>query len=113
MKRVMLLTQETQCMEEAENYSGEELIILIAVDSGTLATSFEGKMDALVAKAEEVQKKLGAKGVACRVLVEWSNAEEALKNCLTREQAELLNGGEASEAKGGVQQTNQKDALVQ
>ncbi|MBI5228937.1 hypothetical protein HY991_02415 [Candidatus Micrarchaeota archaeon] len=90
-KGVFLLTNSEQGIEEAERFDGEELIVLIVIDSSTFATSFDDYMNSLQEKAESVRSISGNKGTLCRILIEWGKRDEVLKNCLDREEAEWIN----------------------
>ena len=91
MRSLFVLTDESQALDEAVNFHGEELVVLVVVDKATLATSFDEKMDAMEEKARSLKQELTAKGRKCRVLVEWGDKTQAVANALQREHAQLIN----------------------
>lgn len=91
MPALFVVNDENQSFEEAERYTGDELLLLVVIDKNTLATRYEGAMGSIETRANEVKSKLEEKGVKCRLVVEWGDKTEAVSNTLIRENASLLN----------------------
>ncbi|MGB9577338.1 MAG: hypothetical protein ACP5O3_00505 [Candidatus Micrarchaeia archaeon] len=87
MKHVFLIATGDEDTFLAENYSGEELIILVVAPKHGLAGELESRLEKMRGKAEELSLKLAPRGVPNRVLLEWGDPREALENCLNREGA--------------------------
>ncbi len=85
------MTDDSQPTAEAEEFAGEELVVLVVLDKNTLATSFDDELRAVEKRADELKLKMKRKKVPCRVLFEWGDRIEAVSNALQRENATLLN----------------------
>lgn len=91
MRGLFVLTDDSQSIEEAENYAGEELVVLVVMDRNALATSFEDELRDVEKRAQEVKQRMKRKNIPCRVLLEWGDRVESVSNALQREKAELVN----------------------
>ena len=91
MKSLFVLTSENQPIEQAEEFAGDELIVLVVINKSTLATNFDNALCALERRAHGLEHELLTKGKKCRVIVEWGEKTEAVNNALLRERAQLLN----------------------
>lgn len=91
MRGLFVLTDDSQSIEEAENYAGEELVVLVVMDRNALATNFEDELRDVEKRAQEVKIRMKRKNIPCRVLFEWGEKVEAVSNALQREKAELIN----------------------
>ncbi len=91
MPGLFVINSETQPYEQAVQYEGDEVILLIVIDKGTLATKFDNSMDGLEGHAKEISRKITGKGIKCRTVVEWGDKTEVVSNTLIRENAALLN----------------------
>jgi len=90
VKHVFLIASGEEDTFQAESYSGEELVILVVMDSKGLAGDADKKIEALRAKAEQLSMTLAPKGIANRVILQWGNPSEELARCLERENAAHL-----------------------
>jgi hypothetical protein len=90
MPSVFVLSNDRQSTDSAMAFTGDELIVLVVIDKGALATSFDSRMDAIERKAMALEHKLASIGKKCRVIVEWGDKNEVVANTLTRERAQLL-----------------------
>ncbi len=86
-----MLTNENQSLDAVENFSGDELVVLVVVNRNTLATNFDDALAGLERRAHGLEDELKARGKKCRVVVEWGEKSEAVANALLRERAQLLN----------------------
>lgn len=91
MRSLFVMTSEDQSLEQAENFAGDELVVLVVVDKNTLATNFDSRLEEIERRAHSLQQELVAKCRKCRVVVEWGEKNEAIANALLREKAQLLN----------------------
>ncbi len=91
MRGLFVLTDDSQSIEEAESYAGEELVVLVVMDRNALATNFEDGLRDLEKRAQEIKMRMKKKNIACRVLFEWGDKIEAVSNALEREKAQLIN----------------------
>ena len=90
MKHVFLISSGEEDTFQAESYSGEELVILVVLDSKGLAGDADKKIEALRNKAEQLSMTLAPKGIANRVVLQCGSPDEELQRCLERENAARL-----------------------
>jgi len=90
MKRVYVINQSYQDMGKALEYTGPSLLVLILMENSTLAAGMERDLETKQRLAQRIQEARQAKGLNCEVVVEWGPGEEVVRNCLARENAELL-----------------------
>jgi len=90
VKHVFLICRGDEDTFQAENYSGEELVILVVVDAKGLAGDADKKISVLRHKAEQLSMALAPKGVPNRVIMQWGDPREELNRCLEREGAAQL-----------------------
>jgi len=90
-KAVFLLHDEHQDTTPAEEFEGEELVILLVADRSELAGSAEDALNGLSKKAEKIASLVQSTGRQARVILEWGSVKDALHACLQREQCPLLN----------------------
>ena len=69
---------------------GDAVTILLPLDRDGIASEVDRGLQSLRAEAERLQALLSSKGVEAKVLVEWGDLQQALQNCLQREEAVLL-----------------------
>ncbi|MEW5955605.1 MAG: hypothetical protein AB1626_03660 [Candidatus Micrarchaeota archaeon] len=90
MKHVFLISSGDEDTFQAESYSGEELVILVVLDSKGLAGEADKKISFLRQKAEQLSLALAPKGIPNRVVLQWGDPREELDRCLERESAARL-----------------------
>ena len=89
--RYVLVLQNNSPAPAMESLSqGDAVTILLPLNRGGIATEVDRELRLLRAEAERLQAKLSSKGVEAKVLVEWCDLQDAVENCLQREEAVLL-----------------------
>ncbi len=92
MKSIFVLAEADQVVDEAINFDGEELIILLPLDRSRIASGFDRHVKLLRKRAQELKNVLRQRGVRARVVVEWGDRDEVVRNASLREYARVLNG---------------------
>jgi len=91
LKHVFLISNGEEDVFNAEKYFGEELIILIVLDSrGMAAGEADKRIEALLKKANSLSLSLAPRAVSNRVVIQWGNPYDELQRCLEREEAVQL-----------------------
>ncbi len=90
-KAVFLLHDEHQDTTCAEEFQGEELVILVVADRGQLSGGADDVLDGLNRKASKIASLLKPAGKKVDVVMEWGSVKAALHSCLQREQCPALN----------------------
>jgi len=94
LKGIFVLSEEDQATDEAVNFDGEEIIILLPLDKSRVASGFDRYAKRLRSKAQEIKGMLKDKGVRAKVVVEWGEKDEVVRNASLREYARVLNESE-------------------
>ena len=91
MKGIFVLAEANQGLDEAMDFDGEELIILLPLDKSRLASDFDTHVKRLRSRAKELKNALRERGVRSKVVVEWGERDEVVRNASLREYARVLN----------------------
>ena len=91
MKAIFVLAESEQGLDEAMDFDGEELIILLPLDKSRIASGFDRHVKRLRTRAQELKSTLKQRGVKARVVVEWGNRNEVVRNASLREYANVIN----------------------
>ncbi|HEV8290046.1 MAG TPA: hypothetical protein VGQ00_03800 [Candidatus Norongarragalinales archaeon] len=90
MRALYVLENVNQDTAAIDDFEGEELFILILANPSALANEFDGEMEALREKAILLARKVSMNGVKPRLLIEWGEREEVVRNALEREKCVLI-----------------------